>query len=843
MYFNPATVPPPFPFFQSQLNNLGLMSGITYRVDIFYAHRSRRAPGIRIELPDFSICDGLFEGEVVIDIPKFLDTSKLNLAFGNDINDANWIKKGVTLPGFTTTYDTLHLLRQSDRKAEFSFIVQCTGDKPCAEGFAFVLHRNDNNKLAGRQTGAGLGYSGTSRVFAVEFDASYRTNVDVDTYSWNPDILWSEISFHTRYYDEVTSSFPIVDKIENGVNSRGRNTNVQNGLPIMDFSSGTFHTVKVEYQTGQKDTSGVQQPGYLRVFMNTNLAPVSEAQIESHQRTWTSCLAGCVHWLHGVQLRKLESRYFHHQLEACARYHRCFQYGCALVQAKDTCDKDIVVGGEAYKFRGNGIITYTFCYNPTKAGQYKLDVTFQGRLSVPPAPSFACPCPACPGHMAGANKGIYARVFTGYGLTLPDGLVDEPSHVFATAADLNSYISSNMRGQRANTPGLTKPWAQPVNDLVAFVLVGSSSIIPSQIVPALPTACFNGSAVPTVAFNANKAWACIVQSNNDGKDRRTSFHRDFVLAAESGVTANQCGNFGRIGSFHLDIPTTFYYRLPSKQFNSFTIEAVDDYGNLDTPGGTTWQVTLPNYPILSSTYLCGDGYCNTLNGLPVPGLESCITCPDDCKVEDSDCTAYESINKGYYTKAFAGNRAGVYSMNVFLAAGPLGNASNEVFGAGAKSPYGIVIKPGLACLATTVLLGTGVNPTAGELVENIQVNLKDCDGNAILRDREEDLINASLVGFGQYCISKAGACDPVPVNYKWECPENSDCSLKISYRPLKTTIMGGGPDGPRDWNITFTINGQTGPKGQPQIRPNYWSPARSPFLRRTANLIPRTASW
>eukprot|EP00808_Paulinella_micropora_P000985 g57118.t1 len=467
-YFNPATVPPPFPFFQIQLNNLGLMSGITYRVDIFYAHRSRRAPGIKIELPDFSICDGLSEGEVVIDIPKFLDTSNLNLAFGNDINDANWIKKGVTLPGFTTTYDTLQLLRQLDSKstvwyrdpndggdtanrapslvkllngfrAEFSFIIQCTGDKPCAEGFAFVLHRNDNNKLAGGQTGAGLGYSGTSRVFAVEFDASYSTNVDVDTYSWNPDIVWSEISFHTRYYDEVTSSFPIVDKIENGVNSRGRNTNVQKGLPIMDFSNGTFHTVKVEYQTGQKDTNGVQRPGYLRVFMNTNLAPVSEAQIESP--AYLDKLLGGAAYIGftASNSANLKADIFITNWRLVLVTTDAFNTvvvskqdivagntGCALVQAKDTCDKDIVVGGEAYKFRGkyslinssttattnmiwndpqkfkpgftqlepddtippsgiityhpidNGNGTYTFCYNPTEAGLYKLDVTFQG---------------------------------------------------------------------------------------------------------------------------------------------------------------------------------------------------------------------------------------------------------------------------------------------------------------------------------------------------------------------------------------------------------------------------------------------------------------------------------
>eukprot|EP00808_Paulinella_micropora_P004417 g48697.t1 len=265
-------------------------------------------PGIKIELPDFSICDGLYEGEVVIDIPKFLDTSNLNLAFGNDINDANWIKKGVTLPGFTTTYDTLQLLRQRDSKAEFSFIIQCSGDKPCAECFAFVLHRNDNNKLAGGQTGAGLGYSGTSRLESRHF-------VERDI-------------VHTRYYDEVTSSFPIVDKIENGVNSRGRNTNVQNGLPIMDFSNGTFHTVKVEYQTGQKDTNGVQQPGYLRVFMNTNLAPVSEAQIESP--AYLDKLLG------GAAKQDIVTG----------------NTGCALVQAKDSCHKDIVIGGEAYKFRG-----------------------------------------------------------------------------------------------------------------------------------------------------------------------------------------------------------------------------------------------------------------------------------------------------------------------------------------------------------------------------------------------------------------------------------------------------------------------------------------------------------
>eukprot|EP00457_Paulinella_chromatophora_P000006 gb/GEZN01000006.1/.p1 GENE.gb/GEZN01000006.1/~~gb/GEZN01000006.1/.p1 ORF type:complete len:5009 (-),score=356.70 gb/GEZN01000006.1/:1439-15883(-) len=955
-----------------------LINGSVYRVDIFYAHRSTQVPGIKIELPDFSVCDGISEGAVtIISIPSFTDANKFDFAFGNGVTDATFFAANVTIPGFADKYQTMQLLKKTDTKSsvwyheraipdrtptpvkllagfetEFGFIVKC-GDAatnpnaaPCAEGFAFVMHKNTNPLLTGGGGGSGLGYSG-ERVFAIEFDMDFSGTssapVDYSNYTWNTSVQWSEISFHTRYYDPVNNIFPFVEAIEDAKNSRA-NTNIKAGIPKMDFSNGTYHSVKIVYLTGQKTQSGVQQPGYIRVYVNQNLAPLSEIQIEKPSDLDTLLGgAGYVGFTASNTLadpgRKAADIYITHwtmklvttsaantDVPSYDNVVTAGNTGCAIVQAKDICGKDILVGGEAEKFRayyqrtscpdpssaflvytdpklgqqgftvnGPDVLgfqpvdnkdgTYTFCYNPTVAGTYQLYIKYlekgtyvpiyqndQGRANlipfrVVPAPvsapdsKFRLPLPNLPwNYNMVSRNGIYARIFTGHGLLLPTSVDPgtEDAHVYADVASLNAYLTKAITN-RTFTPGLTKLWNQAKNDLVVFTLAGSISVFnPTLVAPALPAACFD-TVVPT-SLDATKSWACIVEKTSstaftiraslsnftyavgrtprdsagdfqvfyNGKDQRTSTYRRFTIAAESAIDG--CGSYGRIGSFHIDDGVSYLYRVPSYFYNTMTVESYDRFGNLDQDGSARWALSLPSsdYPILSPTYFCGDGVCNNPNAA-VGGLESCFACPMKGDVfipgsGDGDCIAsdcpLDTVTSGFYKRAVAGNRAGLYTVYADVAGSRLGNPAIG----GAQSPYFINFEPGPACLAQTSIVGTGQNPTAGIQVAQIVVVLADCVGNQIKRDREEDVVTAQLVAVNATADPCPAGYDPVPVQFEWkQCdPISGDCILFFAYTPTRSTLVGR-----CTWDIVFTVNGETGPKGSPIIRPNRWEPSAS----------------
>lgn len=811
------------PRYTVNLGALGLTLGSTYRVDMYYAHRSDRNPSIKIELPDFSLCDGLSEGKKMVNIAAFDNNSFQTLAFGGDLNEQNFFSANVSIPGFVDTYDTLHLLKKADSKvsawyhdpattaggvrnptpvkllngfeAKFDFFVKCDpppgmpANAPCAEGFAFILHRSDNAFLGGGSGSSGLGYAGTQRTFAIEFDMiKTGDGVDNQDYGFNPASFWSEISYHTRYKSDA-GTFPSVQKNEDALNSLGANTNVENGEPIMDFSNGTYHRVTIRYLTGQKDTNGDQQPGYFRTYINDNLAPIAEAQIEPPNKL-DELLGGAAYvgftasnsltYKADIYIANWELTLITTSAANTAVVSRqdvvAGNTECAIVQAKDACNNNIQVGGEANKFRAtyrrrdcpteettnmrwvdpqlgqfgatqepedqfgyqpidNFDGTYSFCYDPTKTGQYLLEITFQevaggpretiwinqqtgspneiifnvNSAAISPADSkFRLPLGlAWEYYMGGAGSGLYIRGFTGHGtpLSVPEALVTD-------LAGVNTYLGNggaSIQSNRDRTSAGGKLWAVAANDIVAFAKKGSFSGDLSSL--NLPADCFTGGS--NSVLDVTKSWVCIVEVTGTnpytwthlassytegetprdgngnftafyrGQDERTTFVRNFMIAGESAT--NQCDGHGRIGSFHQDVENPYVYHVSSststeKVSNTFTIESYDAFGNLDSSGSTSWEMLFPDYPLRDVAYTCGDGVCDL--------LETCVICPDDCSVVDCDDTE----NSGYYAKYFAGNRAARYAMYVSLDGGSLGNTDTGTnFDNGAESPYAMLL--------------------------------------------------------------------------------------------------------------------------------------------------------
>lgn len=181
-----------------------LMPNGTYRMDLFYAHRSaRHDPAIQIQLPSFFLCDGLSQGSPVVDWSDFSLAESLNLmSFAGALSPdtaystldlttqnmkANGMNNGLgqvralhlvssSTPGrsaaayFTPAGSTLpeKLKILNGFRLEFAFLVSgddCStsmSEPPCAEGFAVVLHGNANPLVLG-SAGSSLGYGAIDR--------------------------------------------------------------------------------------------------------------------------------------------------------------------------------------------------------------------------------------------------------------------------------------------------------------------------------------------------------------------------------------------------------------------------------------------------------------------------------------------------------------------------------------------------------------------------------------------------------------------------------------------------------------------------------------------------------
>lgn len=602
--------------------DLNLENNQTYRADIYWAHRSRRNPGVRIDLPDFSICDALQSGQVVVEVPAsgFVPAENPNLffSFGSPLDDSNY-DATVTPTGFANTINALHLLQSSstttltssvwyhectktdgiscdnvasnDRKPslvkllngfelKFGFIIKCLdgGTAQCAEGFAVVIHKNDNSYLGG-YSGQNLGYGQTRRVLAIEFDAKKSPGIDVSDYGFAGG-EWGEVSFHTRWKEG--SSYPVVYPFEDSLNSLGANTNVNqtSGLPNMNFANGTNHEVRISYQTGQKDESGSNQPGYLRVYMNQNLAPVSETPIPSKDIVGLFGSQAFIGFTAAnSESTKADVYITEFQLTlvtTSAQFTRPIglaediiagNTGCVIVQAYDTCDKEILVGGEAEKFRArytklscvtdevtdvkyrvNGQTVYgespeqdpanpdygyfpedisltedsgryRFCYNPTTSGIWKLDITFDGIkinkgddifFNVNPAPTdpknsrLRVPLIGMPWvYNMADGNGVFVQAFNGHG-TLLQLDENEPTHTFTSANEVNSYLQRMELTDSRSSYGTDTPlWAEAKADLVVFAASQTTGFDPALIQPALPANCFSPDGIAQGQIPAN----------------------------------------------------------------------------------------------------------------------------------------------------------------------------------------------------------------------------------------------------------------------------------------------------------------------------------------------------
>eukprot|EP00808_Paulinella_micropora_P018111 g10197.t1 len=294
------------------LKTFGLLPNVTYRCDIFYAHRSSlHDSAIKIQLPEFFLCDGLSQGSPVIDWSSGFGPAQQYglMAFSGAIEAATAyvsVSPDVASPALTALQliaadrpgqSSAAYFGQNGAPArlkllngfrfEFTFMVRNTRcattntRKPCAEGFSVILHASDNPTARGG-AGSNLGYAAIDRAFVIEFDFNYSPEqLDPDfsvavgseekDQPW-PNNTYGQISVHTRF-DTVQGTFPPVSASELDSIASSRHD------PRLNLANGTKHFVRIDYQPGQL-IGEAQQPGWLRVYVNEQLGPLCEAVVE-----------------------------------------------------------------------------------------------------------------------------------------------------------------------------------------------------------------------------------------------------------------------------------------------------------------------------------------------------------------------------------------------------------------------------------------------------------------------------------------------------------------------------------------------------------------------------------
>lgn len=277
--------------------NLAL--GGIYPCDIFFAHRSTaHAPALQLQLPNAVLCDSLSTGVLTVNFsPNFATSYPVTPATSPatytaqqhllTIGDACW--GGACTPAYpgvlvltketsssvsgvayyseqqtingNLVYAPLQLKVLQGFSTTFTFqygtsIGGCAGCNTKPHGFAFLIQSSSSS--AQGNDGNQLGYGGIPRSLAVEFDSNTDQSLN--------DPGYGHVSCHTKYI------------LANEANEKEASIGISSQTPAMTFENGTAHTVTIQYQPGQADgTTNVK--GWIRVWMNQNIAPVMQAQV------------------------------------------------------------------------------------------------------------------------------------------------------------------------------------------------------------------------------------------------------------------------------------------------------------------------------------------------------------------------------------------------------------------------------------------------------------------------------------------------------------------------------------------------------------------------------------
>jgi len=475
------------------LDTLGLTAGSTYRFDVFYAHRGRHAPVLGLQIAQGVLCDPLAMAPPVAFSGQSSDFNFLGAAAPNADGSLRVLGPGVANASSAVWY-VQPLPVASGFRAEFDFTIT-PGAQGGAEGLAFVLQSSGPGSRGA--SGANLGYGGIPNSVACELDSHTDSSMS--------DPSFEHISIHTGFAapNSANESYAI-----------GQSDN----QPSLQFDNGSSQHVVVDYRPSVNPNGG-----FLLGYMNSNLAPVVEAQIDnqaflqavgaaaylgftSSSGTTTTATVDVRNWKLKVNLG-VGGRVSTPPAAVAPG-----TMGQFVVQAVDPCGFGIFAGGQEDKWTvtmtggpapmsavviDNGDGTYSVRYTPPVAGVWHANVAFGG-APIPgspvtitaPSPTLAAPVLTSPAN--GSTTTNLTIAVSGTGAPGASVVIYESGTIIATAS-----VGTDGTFQKSLTFPVgthTLSAAQSLGGATSDV-----SAVTFQIAPLAPsiTSPANGASTPT----------------------------------------------------------------------------------------------------------------------------------------------------------------------------------------------------------------------------------------------------------------------------------------------------------------------------------------------------------
>jgi fibro-slime domain-containing protein len=366
---------------------LGMTPGDTYRMDLFYAHRSAvHGASIALQATQPAICDPLSPSASAINPATATKLGRATLISGSP-SKLRLMSRTDAGPFSGAVWTPAKMSVARGFEAAFDFqMTRGTAANP-AEGFAFVLQGASATAQGG--AAGNLGYAGIDHSLAVEFDSKQ------DLYLSDPP--YQHLSAHSEFDAQNTAN-------ETSAFAGGSALGLSVFDPnlVLGLDNSSVQHARVTWSP-PPTADGF---GWLRVWMNQNLVPTLEAQISGAQFTqtfpdgtaWIGFTAGAdTNAQADVDVFNWTMRLAGPATAVAITPPPSINAGFTgqmTVRVRDACGSPLYVGGMSGSFTGamtrvgglttpvtvidNGDGTYTFSFTPAVGGVWNLAISLNG---------------------------------------------------------------------------------------------------------------------------------------------------------------------------------------------------------------------------------------------------------------------------------------------------------------------------------------------------------------------------------------------------------------------------------------------------------------------------------
>lgn len=743
----------------AQGNPLQFVNDTTlYRVDVFYADRSRNRtePMIQMQLPKAVLCDALSSGVLEM---QFVFNGTYSVLSNTNLSVVGAVAQSPQGLILLTQSQTASAVYMADNSAppvpkplkvlqgfQATFDFRING---AAQGFAFVISSQNSVGNAGDQ----LGYGGIQNVLVVEFDTSSDPangdpaydHVAVMAPAYNSSAGFSNLAFTSNHKYTLGSSIYNPSYPEFG--------------PQLTLTNGSSHRARITYAPPQQGDTSEFKTGWLRVWIGAVIKPVVEVPIPAVFLGKMLGSAAYVGFTSGAGT-EATSKILIQNLQIIVVPPSPTNTGVlnwvttivagivnsVTIQSRDSCGNNILVGADQARFGAkiavsssqrvlsaevttsfttNNDGTYNFVYSCTRAGQYKVTLTFDG-VEIIGSGATLIVIPA-------ATSRTRTKFVFGTLPVLPsNSLAGGPSPAYYMIAVQPSDGTILGRVQD-NNPTSIFAW---LNSFPARTIFGIVNIGPLSGIPSTLSARFNalGCSFFATLGAASVSSACVSNGTaaqayriSEPVEQVSRNFGNFAVVAQSDVTQS----LGYLNVVQTASTSLIFFASTNSTLTTVTVIAMDQYGN--QAQGQDDQFSLLFSPVMTN---------GNTNLIPV------------------------SRAPGYYSATLSTASASLYTMSIVLVSAAGGGNIDSI-------PEALTFLAGPASYLTSTANGIGLSNSQAGIPAQFSLQLIDIFGNQI-RDTFNALKNSVVV----YFVNSNGVV--VNCSQTWS-PAASE--LIVSYTP------------------------------------------------------------